>query len=125
LREPSIFPIDSFQDQRGKISFCNDFDFSKFKRFYTITPAQSGQIRAWQGHRYEEKAFMVLKGEVKLVVIPVFDFRSEKVGFPKEFTLTSSDPQLVLVPGGYLNGFQFLSSGSSIFIISFGGIKRR
>jgi dTDP-4-dehydrorhamnose 3,5-epimerase len=92
LREPSIFQINSYKDHRGEISFCNDFDLSVFKRFYTISSAQPGQIRAWQGHRYEEKAFMVLKGEDKLVIIPVFDFHSVKVGTPKEFTLTSNYP---------------------------------
>ena len=71
IPEVKIFSISTFSDERGGMSFCNDFDFSLFKRYYIITPKYEGQIRAWQGHQREEKVFLILEGKIKLVVVPL------------------------------------------------------
>ena len=118
MKEPKTFPVNSFKDSRGKIEFSNEFDFSEFKRFYLISPAYKNQIRAWQGHREEEKAFYAVSGKIKLVLIPVFDFESGGFGTPEERILDEENPELILVPGGFLNGFQFLTEESRLMVFS-------
>lgn len=118
MRLPDQFKIKTFTDQRGSIAFCNDFSLDKYKRFYMISPAYKDQIRAWQGHKLEGKAFQVLTGKIKLVLIPIIDLSSEKVGTPFEFFLDDSHPAIISIPGGYLNGFQFLSSDSRLMVYS-------
>ncbi|WP_373398909.1 WxcM-like domain-containing protein [Algoriphagus halophilus] len=53
-----IFELEKFQDSRGGLAFCNSFDLAPFKRFYIISPASLGQIRAWQAHKKEKKLFL-------------------------------------------------------------------
>jgi dTDP-4-dehydrorhamnose 3,5-epimerase-like enzyme len=118
LKKPKSFSIESYLDFRGKIEFSNDFSFSKFKRMYMISSFNEGQIRAWQGHELEEKAFIILNGKVKLVLIPVIDFESEITEKPIEYILDANEPQIIYVPGGFLNGFQFLTSNSRLQIHS-------
>ena len=55
---------DSFIDDRGKIKFVNLFNFSGIKRFYQVENHNSGFIRAWHGHKFEEKFVYVAKGSV-------------------------------------------------------------
>ena len=59
---PTLFSGNQHQDARGKISFINDCDLSKIKRFYVIKPADTEVVRAWQGHQQEEKWFYVVEG---------------------------------------------------------------
>ena len=42
---------DNFVDERGVLSFVNDFDFDKIKRFYQISNHKKNYIRAWHGHK--------------------------------------------------------------------------
>ena len=118
MRTPELFLIKSFSDHRGKIEFSNEFDFSNFKRFYIISPANENQIRAWQGHKLENKAFMALSGKLKLVLIEVLNFELEQFGETFEYILDASLPQIIHVPGGYLNGFQFLTIEAKLMVFS-------
>lgn len=105
-------------DHRGGISFCNEFDFSPFKRFYKISSGKIGQVRAWQGHLYEEKVFLPLKGKIKIVGVPIFNLESENFGNPEEYLLDAKSPELIHLPGGYVNGFQFLDDDAEILVFS-------
>ena len=42
--------------------FCNDFDMSAVKRFYTIANSAEQPVRGWIGHKRETKWFFPLKG---------------------------------------------------------------
>ena len=56
-------------DDRGELLFCNNFDMSKIKRFYHITNYNNPFIRAWHGHKKEDKYILVTKGS-PLVATP-------------------------------------------------------
>lgn len=115
---PSVFPLSSFSDERGKLSFCNELDFFQFKRFYIISPKIRNQVRAWQAHLREEKVFLPLKGKIKIVAVPIFDIESDHFGISKEFILDATSPELIHLPGGYANGFQFLDAEAELMIFS-------
>ena len=51
----------TFKDSRGTLRFVNDFDFSEVKRFYQIENSSTDIVRAWQGHKIEEKFFLLLQ----------------------------------------------------------------
>ena len=42
-------------DDRGQLSFVNDFDFKDVKRFYMVENHEKGFIRAWHGHKKDVK----------------------------------------------------------------------
>ena len=49
-------------DDRGQVSFVNDFSFDKVKRFYTVSNHRQGFVRAWHGHKKESKYILVVQG---------------------------------------------------------------
>lgn len=51
-------------------------------------------------------------------MIPVIDFESEITEKLIEYILDAKKPQIIYVPGGFLNGFQFLTSNSILQIHS-------
>ena len=116
---PHIVDGGNFTDERGKISFVNDFNFKNIKRFYCITHFKTDLIRAWQGHKIETKYFYVISGSFLISTVKINDWE-----YPSEsltavpFILKSTKSQLLKIPGGYANGFRALEKNSKMIIYS-------
>lgn len=108
-----------FVDTRGTLTFFNDFDMSKVKRFYRIDHPQISVVRAWQGHKFEKKWFFVVKGSFLVAIVKPDNWeqpsRNERV---QTFILKENQQQILHVPGGYANGFKALEPDSAIIIFS-------
>ena len=65
-------------DARGALRFCNDFDMSAVKRFYTIANSVEQPVRGWIGHKRETKWFFPLKGTTTITVEPMDDSHVER-----------------------------------------------
>ena len=76
--EPVLIQGGSHADARGALRFCNDFDMSEVKRFYTIANSAERPMRGWIGHRRETKWFFPLKGVTAIDVEPMDDNRVER-----------------------------------------------
>ncbi len=118
MHKPNFFKIQHHKDDRGGLYFCNEFDLSTFQRFYIISPAHKSQIRAWQAHKMELKAFLPIAGRIKVVMLPVINFENYQVGTPLVKILDVDAPEIIFLPGGYANGFQFLTSNSKLMVFS-------
>ena len=68
---PELIQGGSHVDARGVLRFCNDFDMSAVKRFYTISNSADQPVRGWIGHRRETKWFFPLKGTTIIEVEPM------------------------------------------------------
>lgn len=55
-------------DARGILRFCNDFDLSGVKRFYTIRNSAAEPKRGWIMHKRETKWFFPVLGVTKVSV---------------------------------------------------------
>src|SRR5665213_1133983 len=109
----------SFEDSRGKLIFCNDFDLSEVKRFYLIEHPNIDTVRAWQGHQREQKWFFVVEGAFKIVLVQPDHWENpSKKLVTEEFILKSSEPKVLHVPGNYANGFKALEPKSKIMVFS-------
>lgn len=116
--KPALIPISIHSDERGELRYCNEFDLSSARRFYSIRFGQSEQIRAWQAHKIETKAIIPIDGVTKIVLVEIIDFDKGIAGQVFEFVLDANSPNVLLVPGGYANGIQSKSTDSSIVIFS-------
>ena len=69
--KPTVINGGSYSDNRGDVTFNNDFDMSSIKRIYSIKNVNTSLVRAWQGHAIERRWFSVVKGsfEIKLIKI--------------------------------------------------------
>tara|TARA_R110000765_G_scaffold426455_1_gene542143 strand:+ start:1532 stop:1951 length:420 start_codon:yes stop_codon:yes gene_type:complete len=99
-------------DDRGTVSFVNDFDFKNVKRFYQVTNHRRGFIRAWHGHENEAKYVYVAKGSAKVAAV------QEEGEEPTVRVLSDKTPSVLYIPPGYYNGFQTLEEDTIIMFFS-------
>lgn len=99
-------------DDRGQLSFVNDFDFKDVKRFYMVENHEQGFIRAWHGHEREGKYVYVPSGAI---LIGAVKLETEEV---ERFVLSSSNPQVLYIPPGYANGFMNLQKNTKVIFFS-------
>jgi dTDP-4-dehydrorhamnose 3,5-epimerase len=99
-------------DHRGLLRFVNDFDMKEIRRMYIIEP-KFGQIRAWQGHKKEQKWFFVLEGSflIQKVSMQVPEHRSKMI-------VLAEDNRVVHIDSGNYNGFEALAEGSKMLVFS-------
>jgi dTDP-4-dehydrorhamnose 3,5-epimerase len=112
MKNPKIILGGIAVDDRGSVSFVNDFYFSDIKRFYMVENHRVGFIRAWHGHEKEGKYVFVAKGAA---LIGAVEMNSSD---PKKFILSDKSPRILFIPPGYANGFKTLEEGTRIIFYS-------
>lgn len=97
--KPALIVGGMHADARGNLRFCNDFDMSEVKRFYTVSNSKEQPKRGWIGHKCETKWFFPLIGRTTLVVEPMG--RDPSAVVPEyEFLLDAKEPKILRIPGG-------------------------
>lgn len=116
---PRIIQGGQHTDERGTISFVNDFVLDEAKRFYIIEHKNTDIVRAWQGHKKEQKWFYVVSGSFKVVLVAPDNWEHPAPDLEcKEFELRADNSQILHIPGGYASGFRALKPGSKLMIYS-------
>lgn len=116
---PKIIQGGSFSDHRGTISYVNDFKFTDIERFYIISNSEENTIRAWQGHKLDNKNFYCLTGSFNIYFIKIDNWENPS----KELTVeaifvSSSDSKIVHIPAGYANAIESLEKDSKLISFS-------
>lgn len=109
----------SFNDNRGNLRFVNEQTPGSYKRFYLITPSDTKVIRAWQGHKLEEKGFYAVQGSFVVAVVKPSCF--EEPGdeeIPDFFELSETNKNFLRVPGGCYTGIKSLALNSTLLVLS-------
>ena len=109
----------TYSDERGTLCFVNDFDLKPVRRFYTISHPDINIIRAWQGHKIENKHFFVTKGSFLFgwVKVDNWDNPSGSLNVNRQ-TLTAHDPRILTIAAGCANGFKALEPDSTVIVFS-------
>lgn len=108
-----------FADERGSLSFVNDFTFPEVKRFYQIVHPGTSIVRAWQGHKVEQKYFYVPKGKFALAWVEIDDWNKPSADLKAEYVILKEDePAVLSIPPGYANGIKALEPGSVLMVYS-------
>ena len=117
--EPDLIKGAMFVDDRGSISFVNDFDLAEMRRFYVVENHEAGFIRAWHCHVEESKYVMALSGTAILALVYVEDPENPPID-PEihRYVLTFSDPAVLWVPPGYAHGAKTLSPDTKLIFFS-------
>lgn len=109
-----IYQGDLSVDDRGAVSFVNDFDFKDVKRFYIVENHERGFIRAWHGHKLESKYVLVVKGAILLRIVPLGGENRDV----ENYTLSDKQPKILQIPAGYANGFVTLTDDARVMFFS-------
>ncbi len=106
-------------DERGTLSFVNEFSLQNVKRFYTVTHPDTYIIRAWQGHKIENKHFFVTKGSFLFGWVKPDDWKtpSNNLSITRQI-LYAKEPSVLTILAGYANGFKALEEDSTVMIFS-------
>ena len=119
FEEPTLIKGGKAVDDRGSLGFVNDFLVSDFKRFYTVENHEQGFIRAWHGHMKESKAIIAIKGSILVGTVEMTDTKNpDKNQAVSRFVLSSDTPSVLVVPGGFANGFITLSADAVVLFFS-------
>ncbi|EJG01886.1 WxcM-like domain-containing protein [Flavobacterium sp. F52] len=117
--EPKIIQGGKFSDQRGSISYVNDFSFTDIERFYIISNSKENPIRAWQGHKLDAKNFYCLSGAFNIHFIKIDNWENpSKDLVVKTVNVSESDSKIVHIPAGYANAVESLEENSKLMSFS-------
>ncbi len=117
--ENMLLEGERYEDERGIITYNNDFDASAVKRIYTIENKNTALIRGWQGHRIERRWFAAIQGSFEISVIQIDDFQNPS----KDLTvmkhhLTEETLTYLHVPGGCITAIQASEEGSKLLVLA-------
>ena len=116
---PKIIRGNSHQDQRGIITYNNDFNASLVKRIYTIENHSTDFIRGWQGHKTEQRWFACMKGAFEISVIQIDDFDQPSKDLKiSKYQLNDKSLTYLHIPSGYITAIQAKKEGSKLLVLA-------
>lgn len=107
MKEPNIIIGGSHIDERGKLTFFNQFDMSAVKRFYSINHPDINIIRGWRAHKIEQRWFRVCKGAFKISLVKIDNWQQpDAMANLIHFELDELADTILHVPAGYATCLQ-------------------
>ncbi len=107
------------QDERGVITYNNDFDASLVKRVYTIENHSTDFIRGWQGHQVEQRWFACMKGSFEISVIKVDDFINPSKDLTiQKYVLMNDVLTYLHIRSGYITAIKATEEGSKLLVLA-------
>lgn len=117
--EPVLYEGALAVDDRGTVSFVNDFDLEPVRRFYVVRNHRPGFVRAWHAHRKERKFVTVLQGSALVCCVRIDDWDRPSPDLPvSRYVLSALAPSVLAVPDGYANGFMTLDEDTGVLFFS-------
>ena len=117
--KPKIITGNYKVDERGKITYNNDFNASGIKRIYTIENESLNFSRGWQGHQIEQRWFSAILGSFKINLIQIDEWKNPSKDLPVlEFILHSEKLDFLHIPAGYVTAIQALKEQSKLLLLA-------
>lgn len=106
-------------DDRGSVTFVNNFSFDWVSRFYIVENHLPRFIRAWHGHKSEAKGICCLSGSALVGAVRIDNWEQPSKDVPVEkHVLTESNPGVLCIPPGYANGIMTLKPRTKLLVFS-------
>lgn len=119
MEAPRLIPGNSAVDDRGKLTFVNDFDFTGIKRAYTVSNHREGFVRGWHGHKKEGKYVSVVTGASLFGIVRIDDWDNPSKSLEiSKFVLSETKPSVLYIPPGHAHGFMNLTADTRITFYS-------
>jgi dTDP-4-dehydrorhamnose 3,5-epimerase-like enzyme len=116
---PRIINGGSHSDERGTLRFNNSFDATNIKRMYVIENKDTTFVRAWQGHRIEQRWLSVLQGSFKIELIAIDDWNNPSKELERStFIIYAEKLDVLHVPSGYVSSIQSLEERAKLLVMA-------
>lgn len=119
MSDPVLLRGDLAVDDRGAVGFVNDFSFEGVKRFYSVENHAAGFVRAWHGHRREQKFVTAVSGSALVCAVQVDDWDQPSPDLTvHRHVLSARRPSVLFIPAGFANGFMSLTGDTKLLFFS-------
>jgi hypothetical protein len=119
MKTPFIITGNRYKDERGEISFNNDFDLSPIKRMYFITNHMDFKSRGWQGHKIESRWFAACEGKFKIETMNFESTNDTTINIKTEsFILDDEKLHILHVPPNYYTCITAIKPKSKLLALS-------
>jgi dTDP-4-dehydrorhamnose 3,5-epimerase len=119
MSEPRLIKGGIAVDDRGIVTFVNDFDLAGTRRCYTIRNHRKGYVRAWHGHKVEAKYFTVVRGAMLICGVRIDNWEHPSKDLPvHRFVLSEQSPAVLHFPAGFANGMMSLTDDAQLLVFS-------
>ena len=98
----------------GTLDKVNDLNLQKAVRTYKVENSQLKTVRAWHGHKVEEKWVNVEQGEFLVCIVKVDDFNSPSKNSEIQTYKMSSKDGFLYIPPNFANGDMNLTDDNAI-----------
>ncbi|WP_339889390.1 WxcM-like domain-containing protein [uncultured Flavobacterium sp.] len=116
---PTIIKGNSHTDERGTITYNNDYDASEIKRIYFIENKDTDFVRGWQGHKVEQRWFSAVQGSFKITTIAIDDWEKPSQTLEQvEHVLQATSFDVLHVPQGFITSIQALEENAKLMALS-------
>lgn len=116
---PRILKGGIHTDDRGQIFFVNDMKFDTIERFYIINNSDENPLRAWQGHKIDNKYFYCIQGVIKVHYVKIDDWEFPSKNLKVEsVVLSAAESNIFHIPEGFANAIESLEMGSKLISFS-------
>lgn len=123
-KKPEIIEGGIAVDDRGQLTFANDFSFENIKRFYIVENFSTDTIRAFHGHERESKYALVVSGSAIIAAVHMDDKKTPNKGNQVfRYVLSARKPSILFIPSGYANGIRSLENNTKIIFFSTSSIE--
>lgn len=107
------------QDERGILRFNNDFNALGIKRIYTIENIDTNFVRAWQGHKIEQRWFSAIIGSFKIKLVEIDNWENPSKNLKiSEFVLKAENLDFLHIPKGFVSSIQALDDDSKLLVFA-------
>lgn len=116
---PKIIIGGCHNDSRGTLLYNNDFYASSIRRIYVIENSSTDFIRAWQGHKIEQRWFSAIKGSYKIQLIKIDNWEDPSKNLEQfTFIVNAEKLEVLHVPKGFVSSLQSLKKGSMLLVMA-------
>ena len=86
---------------------------------YVIENHSVDFVRAWQGHKIEQRWFSAVQGRFKIQLISIDNWDMPSENLPRiEYHLHSEKLDILHIPAGYISSIQALEEKSKLVVMS-------
>jgi dTDP-4-dehydrorhamnose 3,5-epimerase-like enzyme len=110
--DPKIISAATAVDDRGSLTFCNDFGLAGVNRFYAVSNHRVGFVRAWHGHRNHATYLWPMSGVWHAAAMQIAEPGDDNEPYQGPVTQWTLTQETILhIPGGWFHGHKNLTDG--------------
>jgi dTDP-4-dehydrorhamnose 3,5-epimerase-like enzyme len=117
-QKPSLIAGGKHSDERGTLTFLNDFNLQWVKRMYFVENANTDLLRGWRGHQIEQRWFYAVAGQITIRLVEIDNWANPNPALDQlSYQLTVAANAVLHVPPGYASSLKALTQDAKLLVL--------